>query len=285
MLTKTIYLGTDIKDRLFDEIIYIGKIQESPQLIISQKVHEIRKAFKRMRSLVRLLKPFLHPGMYYSLDTQIGSAGNLLAGMRDKTVNYESFQQLMQEFPGMLPETLSNEILRDLALKADEANSSTSVFKGISNYMRGIILTLREDDFKDIDYGKVIQAGIKSYCKSHESFQNAQYTLDSEIIHKWRKQAKYFYLQLKFAPGLDTADFEYLQPGLHELTDILGRDHDFYFLEKVLRKDRSIPGEYQQKIYLMISKLRARYQKRAFQLGAELFNNTTLQSLRTAHIV
>ncbi|MCW3057232.1 MAG: domain containing protein, partial [Solirubrobacterales bacterium] len=66
-------------------------------------VHEIRKALKRLRALVRLLRHELGEEAFARESAALRDAGRRLAGARDAEVLLDTLDSLLERHPGRLP--------------------------------------------------------------------------------------------------------------------------------------------------------------------------------------
>jgi CHAD domain-containing protein len=97
--------------------------------------------------------------------------------------------------------------------------------------------------------------------------------LHLEAIHKWRRFCKHVYSQLKFGPLPKTEINNEFIKNLDNLSEILGKEHDFDVLNQLFIKN--IYKEIDQKdsalIFHFIERERNRLHIIAFSSGRELF--------------
>jgi CHAD domain-containing protein len=135
-------------------------------------------------------------------------------------------------------------------------------------------------NIRSLDHSDILNTIEKAYIKSVEAFQDASYKLDTEIIHSWRKQAKTLLIQLKYSPLLPGQKPDNMIATLDNLTELLGKEHDLAVLEETLYSILDPEKEEKQKIHLLISKSRAKLQKKSFEIGKTLFSQEVLLSNR-----
>jgi CHAD domain-containing protein len=111
----------------------------------------------------------------------------------------------------------------------------------------------------------------KTYHKTAKLYNDARSSLDTEIIHKWRRFNKHLLFQLKLSPFRTNNNTSKMISSLEELSDILGAEHDLAIMEDYLKDNFNLSKEDQQQIHLIVSKERSRLQKTAFAIGAKLF--------------
>ena len=277
--------GRELKEQMLCEINTIRSYGLNDELASEVRVHEIRKSLKRIRALLKLLKPNLPERTYYRLDKNIGKAASSLTLMRESAVNLRTFIELFQKNESALPSALSQKIINSLtdqvnaAYKMSRENfHSTLVSLGI--YMNKFERSLSTLRVNNLGRAELINTIDKSYIKSVQAYRDAMQTLDTEIIHSWRKQAKTLLIQLKYAPHKPVQQPESLINKLDHLTELLGKEHDLAVLEEVLYNNMGLEKEERQKIHLLVSKSRAKLKKQAFESGKMLFSQEVLQTRR-----
>ena len=281
MFSVTVNPGTLLKNEIIREIHLVQDLQKEEGISAEKRIHEIRKSIMRMRSLLRLLKSVFRIKTYFRLDSLLGSAGNSLSDLRDYTVHYHTFLDLISDHPSILPDELSHHIALQLSEKAEIRGRDRMAFQKLGLYLQEAFQLLNMESLSNISQVDLLNALDKSYIKARNSYQDAIYTLDTEIIHKWRRHSRYFLLQLKNSHTFSDQDFLLLRNELGGLTHKLGDEHDLYSLEEVLYKNFKLSDEEHQIIHLMISKSRSRILKSAFRIAESLFTAERIQSYRS----
>jgi CHAD domain-containing protein len=95
----------------------------------------------------------------------------------------------------------------------------------------------------------------------------------SDMLHEWRKQAKTLWYQVQVLEGIWPAAMEPLAAEIHQLTDLLGEDHDLVILhELIATHDAShASAEDRDRLLERIDTRRHELQKSAFQIGERLY--------------
>ncbi|MBN1950216.1 MAG: CHAD domain-containing protein [Bacteroidales bacterium] len=274
--------GTLIREKMTGEIVFSEQTVLSNALSTAAKVHEIRKSIKRMRALLRILKTSVEPGKYYLSDGVLSRAGYYLSDMRDALVCKETFSDLMTTHAGF---PASERIFSFLEQRYEQLHENEDKLRDSLVYLRQFSVILNELDFAEMSYPDMINRLENLYIKMFESYEAARYTLEAEVIHTWRKQAKYFYLLLKqtkeYIGNIQDSVFQ----DLDELTHILGVEHDLYMLENLLNNELNLDTPDKGQLHLMISKSRNKASNRAFHIAQSLFSYFGMADLRMAYIM
>ena len=92
-----------------------------------------------------------------------------------------------------------------------------------------------------------------------------------ENYHEWRKRVKYLRYQLNAITPIWPSMMETLEDELHELTDALGADHDFYVLHQTILTSNLNDQDDWMPLFHFIATQRKRYETKAFHLGTKLY--------------
>jgi CHAD domain-containing protein len=165
----------------------------------AKAVHETRKALKRLRALVRLLREELPDGAFEHENAVLRNAGRLLAGARDGEVMVSTLEGLLERHPGRLGRRRSLAALRErLTAERDRAAASTLVGDSSARAevirelraMRARVLqwTLRERRGMDLAAGglrRIYEQGRKRYLRAASGKGDR-----TRAMHEWRKRVK-----------------------------------------------------------------------------------------------
>lgn len=254
-------------------------IDDPDDLGVAETVHEVRRRCKKLRAVARLVRTSIGDE-YAPVNQAFRDAGRLLSAPRDAEASTEILDDLIDSAPEGLE-------LPDLApLRAAlETAASLAVEEVVEEDRLVGARALIEDgrrraerwDF-DADGFDVLAGGIaKSYRRARKRFRTCADGADTESLHEWRKRVKYhrYHLRLlqRTAPVLTDA----WERQLHDLTDLLGDDHDLSVLVRTIRVapdafggDRLVDA-----VALLAQGRRADLQRRALSLGARLFGEPT----------
>ena len=266
-----------LRDIIKGEITHSLSLQFNSDYNIESRIHEYRKAIKRCRALLWLFKQCIDESDYEHLDNKFSVTAGEMSERRDATVNLRTFLNLTQFNSTFLPDDIRHQIAGTLTDRVDKAYSDsengpvkTEAF--LLDSLKEIWNDLNSLDIKFCTHDNLLNAIGKTHFKTAQLYYDSRNTLDTEIIHKWRKFAKRLLLQLKFTPDINRLLLNPIITKLDKITNLLGRDHDLAVLENMLRENFNLSKEIIQKIYLVITKERAKLQKETFQLGEELFS-------------
>ena len=203
-------------------------------------VHETRKAMKRLRALLHLVKPAMRKSDFRRDEARIKLIARSLSGVRDIQAMEETLAKLEDSEPSSVRSPVLEVLRAHLAEKraAAEKDLSSASLTKTRKLLREARksfdeLTLQENDFHAL--ARTIKA---DYAKARRSFQRAYELREDEAFHDWRKYVQRHWRQLLLiAPCWPRA----IKPHIalaRDLSEVLGDDHDLFVLMGYVNADR-----------------------------------------------
>jgi CHAD domain-containing protein len=268
----------------------------------ARTVHETRKALKRLRALVSLLKDELPEGEFERENAILRDAGRRLAGARDGEVMVATLEQLLKRHPRKLARRRSLATLRD-RLAAERDRAAVSTLLGDSSARRELLgevhaLRSRVSQWRLADRPgmAVAEPGLRRiYGEGRRCYRRAARAGGdrTRALHAWRKRVK----DLRHAAemldrsgpsggrhgsrgrgGRTPRDRE--APRIHRLArradalgEVLGEDHDLaVFAERVRTDGALVLGRPTRKTLLrLIARRRRRLRRTALRQGERIY--------------
>lgn len=231
-------------------------------------VHEARKALKRARAALRLLRPRLGARAYRRENHALRDAARPLSMLRDARILLDTLGDLAREAPArdraalrrMVPELERHRdnVRRRWVEKDDPWNDVEKELRAARR---------RASKWKLGGQGwAVLGRGLeKTYRAGRQAFEKVSRAATAENLHEWRKQSKYLWHQLQFLEQARPRALRKLADRTHELSDRLGQDHDLVVLRpRLKRKD----------LMAHVDRARTRLQEQALALGAQVYAET-----------
>jgi CHAD domain-containing protein len=200
----------------------------------AEAVHEARKDIKKIRGVLRLMKPELQAT--YSLENaRLRNVGRGLSEIRDAAAMIEVFDSLIEkhkaDFPG---------IRRGLEKSKHETEQSIDVATAASEAIAGLhAIRRRAEDWPLRTNGfRALAPGLEaSYRRGTKALRRAGKTGTPELFHEFRKCVKEHWYHLRLLEGLWTEPVEGREKSLKELETWLGDDHNLIVLQEKLSKE------------------------------------------------
>jgi CHAD domain-containing protein len=203
----------------------------------NQKVHELRRGFKRLRALLRFFNE-IPDSPAGQLNDDIRNFGKLLAPLRESAVNVELFDKEISSNNHLSEKKIRN--ARELLVQKNKIlvergflennlnNTIRTFFDGFEE-----ILTKNNSEFPvKIQFFREVS---QSYLKSISIYQQLPANPHPGEWHELRKKLKRLWYQLDFIKFLHPRYFKLKTDQLNKITDQLGDDHDLHvFAEDLL---------------------------------------------------
>ncbi len=233
-------------------------------------VHETRKALKRLRALLRLVRPAMGDDAFKQENAQLREIGLSLSGARDRHVLLETVNKL-EGAAGLSRKGLVSGLRASIAAANGEGAPVT--MKEAQGRLDEAKIRLTEVRLQGGGFD-VVGAGLeRSYRKACRTFRKAYNQPSDEGFHEWRKGAQAHWRQMTL---LARAWPEYLGARASEartLSQLLGDDHDLAMLVAFVHSDAAttISGEHAALIEKAARQRQAELRVRAKPRGDRLF--------------
>ncbi len=235
--------------------------------------HTVRKQCKKLRAVVRMVRPAVGDD-YRAANEAFRDAGRLLAGTRDA----EALVEVLDDLVSAVPDAMVVDVSPVSAALVAAHDGATDRLRADPEPLRraGALIEQGWDVVRawelDDDFS-VLAGGItKTYGRAVEGFRTCLDEATTDALHEWRKRAKYHRYHLEMLENVAPELVEPWADRLHDLSDLLGDDHDLAVLASTIAADpdRYGGGEVVDTVRILIDGRRPDLQARAIGLGARL---------------
>jgi CHAD domain-containing protein len=252
----------------------IAEIDDA-QMPSSSRVHQARKRFKKLRGLIRLLRPD-HPKLYKRENTQMRDTARLLSGVRDAKVMIDTHDLLMDHFKDQVERRTFTALRRRLTtrrkhLVLDEVDLAERLAQARDVF--AAVRTRVDDWGSDDDHFDDLLDGLKKvYKRGRKAMRDAVDDPTDEALHERRKRCKYLGYQVKLLRPIWPAVMRPLERQLSDLSDLLGDDHDLALLDELAPQlDAKIEPPTLAAYAALIQTRRLQLQRDAVRLGRRVW--------------
>jgi CHAD domain-containing protein len=248
-----------------------SRAQLERQPLSDESVHAARKALKKARAALRLLRPGLGEALFRAENRALRDAGRCLSPLRDTKSQLDALSDLQIRHARKLRRLGRGGRLDGLksGLRADQARARRELLhpsKGLQECLR--LLRDSEARAQRADFALMKEAPLRVglrriYRKGKKALAKAGKAGTAEALHEWRKQVKYLHDALNALHGADAGEAAKIAKHADKLAERLGDDHDLAVLSQRKRAAK--------KLRKLIAARRRKLQKRAFALGAKLY--------------
>lgn len=238
-------------------------------------IHEARKCLKRLRALLRLVRPALTKEQYRLENARFRDIARLLSTSRDRQVMRETVARLATEASEQQRKALGalGEVLAKDAGDGSSPHDSTQAREAAI-----AALGRAKKEFKHLDpdlkMRDSIRIGLKrSYRAGQEALAEAIANPGGETLHEWRKTVQAHWRHMLLLSEAWPEYFAARSNSAKELSEWLGEDHDLAVLiDFVSNGDGSVIGSGNaEAIAAMAAGRQRQLRQRAFQKGAYLY--------------
>jgi CHAD domain-containing protein len=200
-------------------------------------VHAARKAVKRERALLRLSRDAARTSSRRAENAALRDAARRLSETRDAEVLVQALDDLSERFAGQLPEGTFNAFREPLAARRDLARSrlhDPTLAGTVVDELSAVRLRIADWRLKRGGW-KAIDGGLRrTYTRGRDAFDQARAKPDVGNLHEWRKRSKDLWYELRLMAPVCGHGVRGQAKDAHELSDLLGDDHDLAVLRDTL---------------------------------------------------
>ncbi|HEY5894985.1 MAG TPA: CHAD domain-containing protein [Chthoniobacterales bacterium] len=197
-------------------------------------IHEVRKRCKRVRGVLRLLRPHAET-LYQEENVVFREVARKLSPFRDADARLEAFDALLQPPDCDGPRFSSiREFLTDTAQNGNSTNEFTSRIATIAKEAQDAQKRFKAMDFWEGDGFDLIEPGLRKTYKRGQQAMTMAYRGEPEktAFHEWRKRVKDLGYQLQVLRELWPPVLKRLHKEVDDLGRLLGQDHDITVLQQ-----------------------------------------------------
>jgi CHAD domain-containing protein len=239
-----------------------------------ERVHEARKALKRLRALLRLSRPFLPGKVYQRENDTFRDTGRQLSGARDARVLIDTLDRLA---PPELPTFVR--LREQLERQAEQTTSPAPALLDTINEARVRVATypLPNDGRAE----QLLPGLERIYRRGRRALRRARRHSDAEHRHELRKRAKDLWHGTQLLRDLGGKRMRKLRRRAHDLSDLLGDDHDLTELRARAVSQPALfsPGELDT-LLALIDRRQEELQATAMRCAAKVYRRTPKKQMK-----
>lgn len=245
--------------------------------ITDHRIHQARRALKKARAALRVLRPALGERVYQLENVTLRDAGRHLSPLRDAKATLETFDALIARCAEPLRDIDLEPLHRVLELDlvfvrrmvrrpSEPLDACIELLEAHRDRMRNAMRAGAVND----DAARAIK---QIYRKGRKALAAAEATVAPEALHEWRKQVKYLLNAVDLIHGEVGPAVGKLLARADRIADLLGEDHDLTVLHRIALDHRveTLTPEAVEALTSTIGHRRRKLQRRAIKLGRRVF--------------
>ncbi len=220
-----------VAEDLIDSIVGSG---QHPKQEEGEHIHHVRTTIKRLRALLRLIRPAVGELFFNQENARLRKAGRRLAVAREAEVARETLKTLP-----VAGEPEKKAVAAALAGLESKTQPGTDIGEALREVKADLEQTKRNLQRLQLvnDEWKVVEAGLQDvYRQSRKRMNAALQDGGDEAFHKWRIRVKNLFYELELLEPVWPKRMDKMTSRLAKLQDKIGLDHDIAVLKALLRK-------------------------------------------------
>ena len=260
-------------EQLYRVLEYLG-CQDGER---DKHIHEARKATKRLRALVRLVRRDLGDEVYVLENQCYRAAGQRLSGLRDATVLVETLDRLVESLGEDVPKSRFARVRVWLVERRDRVyGQADSINRAVQEVIAELVQAGERLEYWNLqrpDWGGIRVGLQRIYARGRRDFAAAYALPSDEAFHDWRKQVKYLWYHTQILENVWPPVMQSLTEELDQLGELLGQDHDLALLRTTVLAEFPRAGATATLMALerRIGEVRSRMQGQARLLGERIY--------------
>jgi CHAD domain-containing protein len=234
-----------------------------------EAIHTARKDLKKLRSLLRLVRPALDD--FSVLNEQLREAGRALGGIRDADVMLEALEDVLAGREDLIEAGSAVEAREHLLDRRTRAKHGAGPDRAAAEAIGRIESAAeRFGEWPDSVARAVVPGLAREYRRGRGRWREAADDPTTERLHEWRKRAKDHWYHLLLIEDAWPEPLAARAGEVHRLTDLLGDDHDLAILAEEIAGMGPSSSD-RDDLVVAIARRRGELEREAFELGARVY--------------
>jgi len=251
-----------------------------------ETVHQFRKRGKKIRGLIRLVRPALG-GTYEQENRWFRDEARRLSRVRDAEALIETVDALRTDTPSNKDGEILNRVREQLTRRrqqiADEWVDLNDALEDLAIRLQSAKQRVADWRLDGSSFDAIAGGLQKTYRRGRRAFLKARRRRSSKRLHEWRKRTKYHWYHMRLLRDVWKPVLMARINELDRLSDLLGDDHDLaVFRQTLLRETTSRFGtpEDIERLMGLMHQRRCQLQRDAYCLGGRILAEKPRQLVR-----
>lgn len=271
-------MRADPTSRLIAAISEVLRVLEKRPPIPDESVHSARKAIKKARAALRLLREGLDQEDYQKENAALRDAGRCLSPLRDAKSLMDALNAFRDRHPAELRHpgyvSLNRQLREKRMMKRRDLFQAPDKLRACIQSLRACSARVTLWKLSSLDPAMAAAGLQRIHRAGRRTFAGAREAGTPEALHEWRKQVKYLSNALSALDVSTSSQVAKTEERAGELADRLGDDHDLAELARyvALDADSMIDAAARKNLAKLIERERAKLRKSAYALGAKIYD-------------
>ena len=243
----------------------------------AEDIHAARKALKKARAWLRLLKTGVGTRAFREHNHLLRDAARPLSESRDARILIETLGKVLERYHEAATDRrfgrFQNALQRDRRVLQHRLTTSRGGLATSRRLLRRLKGSLSRLRIRGKDWNVIGKSFEKVYARGLKDLRAAHEKPTPESLHEWRKDTKALWHEFQMLEPLWPGVIGEWADQAHQLADYLGDDHDLWMLREAAKRKS---GMLSQKADLdallaLIDRRRSQLEEKAFLLGTRLY--------------
>ncbi|HEX4052321.1 MAG TPA: CHAD domain-containing protein [Steroidobacteraceae bacterium] len=265
--------GTRALQRVLHHYVRKGRQHLAQATPSDATVHEARKAIKRSRTALRLLRPALNQGRYRRADRTLRDTAHTLNALRDARVLIQALAHLRREVPALRSNPAAAGLAARLHQELSDARQRLN-----ARTLRDGCRTLRHMERRaaQLSVGRhgwsVLGPAMQHlYRQGRRALPSASGHPADEALHEWRKRVQCLRYALKMLEPLRPSSLGAWEKQATAIAEQLGAAHDLALLHARAQSLEARSGRGRRRLLQAIEGVRTQRACTALVAGERLY--------------
>ena len=230
-----------------------------------EAIHQVRKRCKRVRAIVRLLRPRAK-AIYLRENAAFRKMARRFSSFRDADVQLKTFDELVPD-----PASERFCVLQDPIVMRHETKEPKPAIDLTVGELNEAEVRLKGANITDSEGSDLIESGLRScYGRGQRAMLRACDKRDDAAFHEWRKRVKDLGYEMRILRELWPAVLGRLRKQLDKLGDLLGKHHDL-LRSAALKQIDDISGKTVRQFLELVESRKLELQTEAQTIGERVY--------------
>ena len=246
-----------------------------------EAVHDARRRVKKIRAIIRLIRPVLDKP--FRSDPDLRRVSKMLAPVADGKGVIDTLNELLQRYRKQLPRKTAAAIRSDLIAREKQIDRKAAQDGVLQEAKRTLRLErkrvkswkLSEDGFR------AIAPGLKdSVRRAREGMVTAWLHPNASNHHTWRRHVKNHWFHVRLLQGRCNGGLQPYQHQLEALDGVLGEYHNLVLLHEVLVSDSTLSRREVARCLRIVERYQRALRRNAQVLGMRIYDEKPRRFVR-----
>jgi CHAD domain-containing protein len=282
-------LSEGIQRVAYEQIDGAIKQLDNQQRTQEHRIHQARKRFKKLRGLLRLVRPTLGDKVYKRENVCFRDAGRAFARVRDAEAVIETCDKFQPDIVQPLGTARFDALRAALLQRQQHMVREQSDLEATIAQVRDELYTARERvatwPLADVDFEGLAAGLKKTYQRGKKEYAQAYASPTSHHFHEWRKRVKYHWHHTRLLEYVWAEVMAERRHAIRYLSNLLGDDHDLAVLYRTVQQQPALLGNDDdiERLHEAIDQRQAHIRATAYSMGARIFAEKPKHLSRRIH--